>query len=108
MLCQHENNILMCAEITHKVMRQDAVLDLLAEWCSMVTATTRTYSSSRYRCHNVGSKNYTYCIDDVDFDTKPLSEFFKLRDGDEISFKEYFAKQYQKRINNDNQPTLVS
>lgn len=26
---QHENDILMCAEITHKVMRQQTVLDIL-------------------------------------------------------------------------------
>lgn len=28
---QHETEILMCCEITHKVMRQDTILDLLTE-----------------------------------------------------------------------------
>jgi aubergine-like protein len=28
---QHENDILMCCEITHKVMRQDSVLNVLSE-----------------------------------------------------------------------------
>ena len=28
---QHEDSILMCAEITHKVMRRETVLDLLNE-----------------------------------------------------------------------------
>ena len=35
--------------------------------------------------------NHTYRIDDVDFDTTPMSKF-QLRAGEEISFKEYFAK----------------
>lgn len=28
---QHENDILMCSEISHKVMRQDTVLELLTD-----------------------------------------------------------------------------
>jgi len=30
---QHENDILLCVEITHKVMRQETVYDLLKECC---------------------------------------------------------------------------
>lgn len=28
---QYENNILMCAEITHKIMRQETLLDMLRD-----------------------------------------------------------------------------
>jgi len=44
----------------------------------------------------------------VDFDKNSLKIFYFLRENWEITFKEYFKKQYNVDINNMNQPLLVS
>ena len=54
-----------------------------------------------------GYNNNTYRIDDVDYDVRPSSTF-KLRNGESISYKDYYASKYHIKIRNDSQPMLVS
>lgn len=51
--------------------------------------------------------NNTYRISDVDFDTTPNSTF-QLRNGDSVSYKDYYRNKYQLHIRNDSQPMLVT
>ena len=51
--------------------------------------------------------NKTYRIDDIDWEMNPKSKF-KGRDGSEQSFVEYYAKVYDKKITDMDQPLLVS
>lgn len=51
--------------------------------------------------------NNTYRITDIDFGTTPKSTF-KLRNGESISYKDYYFNKYQIRIRNDSQPMLVT
>ena len=90
---QHENKILMCVEITHKVLRTDTVLDLYK--------TTRERPNGnniflrRIICQIVLT-NYnqrTYRVDDVDFNCNPDS-IFTLKTGEHVSYKEYILKVY--------------
>lgn len=86
----HENDILMCAEITHKVMRKSTVLDLLREEYRNDKNNYKTnfqriiLGQTILTCYN----NNTYKIDDVDFNSSPLSTF-KQKDK-EITFQEYY------------------
>ncbi|KAK9512948.1 hypothetical protein O3M35_001250 [Rhynocoris fuscipes] len=107
---QHESSILMCAEITHKVMRRDTALDLIhdmktrhrnADWKTAFT--NAIIGSIVLTEHN----NRTYRIDDVDFDVRPNSKF-KLRNSEEISYVDYYVKKYDIRVRNLDQPMLVS
>ncbi|KAB0805015.1 hypothetical protein PPYR_01985 [Photinus pyralis] len=106
---QHENDILMCAEITHKVMRYDTVLQLLNECVESDRNNYKTLFQKRI----IGSvvlteyNNRTYHIDDVDFNTSPSSTFNK-RDGTSISFVQYFKDRYNLNISDKRQPMLVS
>ncbi|KAK7869731.1 hypothetical protein R5R35_011798 [Gryllus longicercus] len=106
---QHENSILMCSEITHKVMRQDNVLDLLTE---CVKKGERDFQRI-FQQAIIGSvvltdyNNRTYRIDDVDFRVCPDSKF-KLRSGQEISYKQYYREKYQINITQGDQPMLIS
>lgn len=107
---QHETSILMCAEITHKVMRRDTALDLIhdmksrhrnADWRNaFVNAIVGTIVLTE---HN----NRTYRIDDVEFDVRPSSKF-KMRNNEELSYIEYYLKRYDLRVKNLDQPMLVS
>ncbi|XP_076644828.1 aubergine isoform X1 [Halictus rubicundus] len=106
---QHEDQILLCAEITHKVMRQQTLLDILND---CYQESTRDYKKI-FQERTIGLvvltdyNNNTYRITDIDFDTNPSSTF-QLRNGESVSYKDYYKNKYQIRIRNDSQPMLVS
>ncbi|XP_031829627.1 aubergine [Nomia melanderi] len=106
---QHESDILMCAEITHKVMRQQTLLDILND-CYQLSR--HDYKKS-YQDQVMGVvvltdyNNNTYRITDIDFDATPNSTF-QLKNGENISYKDYYRNKYQIKIRNDSQPMLVS
>ncbi|XP_051173756.1 piwi-like protein Siwi isoform X2 [Leptopilina boulardi] len=106
---QCEYNILMCAEITHKVMRDETVLDMLEQYYRMYQMEYKGYFSKEIMGQIVltAYNNNTYRIDDVDYSVKPNSTF-KLRNGEDISYKDYYSQKYGIRIRNDSQPMLVS
>lgn len=51
--------------------------------------------------------NNTYRIEDVDFNTTPSSTFV-LKNGDQISYMDYYKKRYGIVIRNARQPMLVT
>lgn len=85
---QHESDILVCAEITHKVMRSETIYDILK----------RTTHSDRYieqcRLNTLGLvvltdyNNKTYRINELDFSQSPLSTFNCK--GKDTTFVEYY------------------
>jgi hypothetical protein len=48
---QHEKELLLCVEVTHKVMRQDTVYDLYQECLNSHSANPRVISKSLASCH---------------------------------------------------------
>ncbi|XP_014250883.1 piwi-like protein Siwi [Cimex lectularius] len=106
---QHEQNILMCVEITHKVMRKETALDLMYECMNR----NKQEWKALFEAAVIGSvvlteyNNRTYRVDDIDFDTRPDSKF-KLRNNEECSYIEYYMKRYELRIRARDQPMLVS
>ena len=52
--------------------------------------------------------NKTYRIDDVDLDTTPRSTFHLKKEDRQSSYMEYYQTRYNIRINQPNQPMLVS
>nr|CAD7463126.1 unnamed protein product [Timema tahoe] len=106
---QHEMKIMMCAEITHKVMRQDNVLDLLSE-CHRQSSNDPRNTFVKAIVGSVVLTDYnnrTYRIDDVDWDVTPASTF-PLKEGATISYKDYYSQKYQINITQPKQPMLVS
>ncbi|KAL1139698.1 hypothetical protein AAG570_006676 [Ranatra chinensis] len=106
---QHESSILMCAEITHKVMRQDTVLELLVE-CSRRSPSDWKNVFQQSIIGSIvltGYNNNTYRIDDVDFDQRPTSTF-ELKTKEKITYIDYFWKKYQIQVKDVTQPLLVS
>ncbi|XP_063230017.1 piwi-like protein Siwi [Bacillus rossius redtenbacheri] len=106
---QHEQSILMCAEITHKVMRQDTALGLLQE---CLARSNREYKELFMKAIT-GSivltdyNNRTYRIDDVDWQATPATPF-EYGQGQQITFMDYYKQKYNIRITEPTQPLLVS
>lgn len=89
---QHERSLLLMAEIKHKLMRTETVLDILK----------RCYSENRDRYRQnfeqqvlgmivlTRYNNKTYRISDVDYNITPQS-VFETRNGP-ISYVDYYRK----------------
>ncbi|TDG47295.1 hypothetical protein AWZ03_006288 [Drosophila navojoa] len=104
---QHESDILLCTEIAHKVMRTDSLYQVL----SKVICESEDYQAA-FRREVIGVivltdyNNKTYRVDDVDFQSSPVSKF-NTKEGD-ISYVEYYKKRYNIIIRDHKQPLLVS
>ncbi|KAJ1526745.1 hypothetical protein ONE63_008324 [Megalurothrips usitatus] len=105
---QHESNILMCVEITHKVMRMETVLNILQD---CYQRSPNNYQAEFTR-EVVGCivltkyNNKTYHIDDVNWDINPSHRF--VYRNEEVSYAQYMETKYQIKIRDMKQPLLVS
>lgn len=105
---QHEKDILMCVEVTHKVLRMKTANDVLAE-CYRANS---SYYKEDFMKEMIGCivitkyNNKTYRIDDIDWNSNP-SHKFSFR-GEEITYAEYMERKYQITIRDMKQPLLVS
>lgn len=105
---QHEQDVLMCAELTHRVMRTDT--------CYMMFKTCLNQGANwrdNYKRMVLGTvvmatygKNNTYTINDVEFNTTPESSF-ETSNG-KITFLQYYKERYNIIIRDPRQPMLVS
>lgn len=103
----HEQNVLICNEITHKVMRTDTVYELMQRiYREQRDFTTNFLSAIIGQTVLTAYNNKTYRIDDVDFNKTPRTTF-ETKNGP-ISFIDYYAKRYNIQIQDVNQPLLVS
>ncbi|XP_053690463.1 protein aubergine-like isoform X1 [Sabethes cyaneus] len=105
---QHEQDVLMCAEITHKVMRVDncyvqlrRCMDRGGNWKD----TFKRLIIGTIVMANYGRYN-TYLINDVEFNTTPDSRF-DTQDGP-TTFIQYFKSRYNIDIRDSRQPMLIS
>jgi len=48
-----------------------------------------------------------YRVDDIDFQLNPKGKF-SIKDGGETTYAEYYEKKYNKKLNDNNQPLIVS
>ncbi|KAK3930405.1 Piwi-like protein Siwi [Frankliniella fusca] len=104
---QHERDILMCCEITFKVMRMETVYDILRNCQQQSQDYRNAFAREVIGCIVLTKyNNKTYRIDDIDWDKNPAHKF-RFRDA-EISFAEYMKSKYQIEIRDLKQPLLVS
>ncbi|XP_069817070.1 piwi-like protein 1 [Dendropsophus ebraccatus] len=109
-ILQYETSTMLCIDVSHKVLRNETVLDLMHNLYSK--------SGSKY-FHDACSKelvgqvvltkynNRTYRIDDIEWNFTPESTF-KKADGSEISFIVYYKSQYNLQITEYEQPAIVN
>ncbi|KAL5239162.1 hypothetical protein ACI65C_006572 [Semiaphis heraclei] len=106
-----EDNILLCAEISTKVMRQESVLDFLNQ-CAYDRNRNRDWMIN-FKSGVVGTtvitryNNETYRIDDIDENSNPTSKFRK-KDGSEMTYMQYYKEKWNLTIHTAKQPMLIS
>jgi len=104
---QHEDSILLCCEISHKILRTDTVYE-------QISNISRQFPRDHKRmCEKtlLGSvvmtryNNKTYKIDDINWDMSPLSTF-PYRDG-QMSYVQYYETKYNRKISDNRQPLMT-
>uniref|UniRef100_A0A336LSU2 CSON003002 protein n=1 Tax=Culicoides sonorensis TaxID=179676 RepID=A0A336LSU2_CULSO len=104
---QHETDILLCAELSSKIMRMETARDLL-----MNCVRDRKDFKEAYAKIIIGTtvltdySNKTYRVNDIDWDRNPMSKFH-TKSG-QISFMEYYQSKYNISIKDVRQPLLLS
>ncbi|KAJ7309724.1 hypothetical protein JRQ81_007787 [Phrynocephalus forsythii] len=109
-ILRYETSVMLCVDVSHKVLRSETVLDFMYSMYERV-------EEERFRemCAKelVGLivltryNNKTYRVDDIDWEIRP-QDTFKRADGSDISFIDYYKKQYNAEIMDLNQPALIS
>lgn len=132
---QHESGIMMCAEISHKVMRKETVLDILHD---CLRENRQNFQVRRFEINNISSaftnahqnyfffffqdlfksrmigetvltayNNNTYRIVDVNFSQTAMSSF-SSKNGKSMTYKDYYREKYELKIREDTQPLLIA
>lgn len=102
---QHDEQILVCAEITSKVMRCETVYDTLDQ-CRGDDFRREFEEAVLGLVVLTDYNNKTYRVDDIDFNQTPLSTF-ETKSGP-TTFVDYYRTKYNITIRNATQPMLVS
>ncbi|XP_015367176.1 PREDICTED: protein argonaute-3-like [Diuraphis noxia] len=108
---EFENGLYMCAEVSHRVLRVQTVLQIMTD-LMMNSKNTNTDSKQEIMAALCGStvithyNRKTYRVDDVDFTMNPLSTFDQ--NGVEVTYKDYYKKMYDVEIKNLQQPMLIT
>jgi aubergine-like protein len=103
-----DEGLLLCCEITHRVLRTTSALQLLMD----IFRRDRNNFVANAKKHLVGAvvltkyNNKPYRIDDIDFTGNPASTFTK-NDGTVISYAQYFNSNWNETITDMRQPLLI-
>jgi len=109
---QHEDQILLCCEISCKVLRTDTVLEQIEEIYkrtgngganfrpTVEKALLGAIVITRYN-------NATYRIDEIAWDKHPTDEF-EGRNNEKISYLKYYETKYNKKIRDPKQVMIIS
>ena len=103
-----EDGVMLCCDVSHKVLRSETVYDLLKEICrdkrgpfndNAVKAIVGLCVLTRYN-------NKAYRVDDITFDQNASSTFTN-HNGEEISYIDYYKQAYNIIIKDRQQPLLL-
>ncbi|GAB5570240.1 piwi-like protein 2 isoform X1 [Prionailurus iriomotensis] len=112
-----DGGLFLLADVSHKVIRNDSVLDVMTSlyppW-KLHAMYQQNKENFQDECTKllVGNivitryNNRTYRIDDVDWNKTP-KDSFTMSDGKEITFLEYYSKNYGITIKEEDQPLLI-
>nr|BCS90542.1 piwi protein [Cladonema pacificum] len=112
-ILQYEKDVMLCADVSHKVLRQQSVLEFLYDLYNreMQRGGQGFYDIAKKKL--IGEivltryNNKTYRVDDIAWDMHPTNTFEKA-DGSKISFEQYYNDHYQQQVRDKEQPLLVS
>jgi len=108
-ILHHDVDLLLCVEITHKVLRTETVLtSIMSMRISHRGGNFEDQVNEKFKDTIVLTtyNNATYRIIGVDFAANP-THTFKNRKGEDISYQNYYFDKYEKEITNLEQPLLI-
>ncbi|XP_075714984.1 piwi-like protein 2 isoform X2 [Rhinoderma darwinii] len=103
-----DGGLFLLADVTHKVIRNDSVLDIM----NVMYQQSRDNFQDEVRKQLLGSivitryNNRTYRVDDIEWNKSP-KDVFTMSDGTDISFIDYYSKNYGITVKEVDQPLLV-
>ncbi|XP_054611859.1 piwi-like protein 1 [Dunckerocampus dactyliophorus] len=108
-ILQYESSIMLCTDVSHKVLRSETVLDFMVNLRQKCGPRSFTEICAKELVGLIVLTKYnnkTYRIDDIAWDQTPNNTF--TRGDTDISFKNYYKNQYGLEITDGNQVLLVS
>ncbi|KFU89584.1 Piwi-like 1 [Chaetura pelagica] len=109
-ILHYEESIMLCVDVSHKVLRSETVLDFMYSLYHQVEEQKFRDACAKELIGLVVLTKYnnkTYRVDDIDWEGNPQCTF-RRADGSEISFVDYYKRQYNEEISDLNQPVLIS
>ncbi|XP_019949653.2 piwi-like protein 2 [Paralichthys olivaceus] len=103
-----DGGLYLCVDVTHKVLRNDSVLDVM----NVLYQQSRENFQDECTKELIGSivitryNNRTYRIDGIEWNKSPR-DTFTLMDGTKTTFVEYYSKNYGITIKEMDQPLLM-
>lgn len=112
-ISKFDGGALLGVDIVHKILRMDTFLDQMYLLYDQLRQSGRE-GAFHDECAKtmVGNivltryNNKTYKVDDIAWDLRPTNTFEK--NGEQISYKEYYQKNWNIQVSDENQPLLVS
>lgn len=104
---EYEDGVMLCLDVSHRVLCQSTVLDLMrnAYRSDKNNFQTQVMSSLLGAVVLTRYNNCTYRIDDVKFDTNPMDSF--EMNGKLVTYVDYYKSQYNIDIQDKKQPLLI-
>ncbi|XP_009955581.1 PREDICTED: piwi-like protein 1, partial [Leptosomus discolor] len=109
-ILRYEEGIMLCTDVSHKVLRNETVLDFMYSLYHQVGEQRFKDACAKELIGVIVLTKYnnrTYRVDDIDWDANPRCTFRKA-DGSEISYVDYYKMQYNQEITDLRQPVLIS
>ena len=109
---QHEDKILLCCEVTCKVLRTDTVYEQIQEIAKRSGGTGSTFHRNVEKVL-LGAivitryNNKTYRIDEIAWDKNPTEQFAD-RNGTMSTLQKYYETKYNKAIRDPKQPLIIT
>ena len=108
---QHEEDILLCCEITHKALRTDTVLDQLGQFRRSPNFHQAAEKALLGQVVLTRYNNKTYRIEDIDWNRNVSDTFevtWKKGETKTESYVQFYERKYDKKLRDVNQPLLVA
>ncbi|XP_073404629.1 piwi-like protein 1 [Dendrobates tinctorius] len=109
-ILQYESSIMLSIDVSHKVLRNETVHDIMSSLYSSCGPQRFQDACCKELIGQIVLTKYnnkTYRIDEIAWHMTPESTF-KKADGSEISFVDYYKNQYNEQVKDLSQPLVVN
>ncbi|XP_061449297.1 piwi-like protein 2 isoform X3 [Rhineura floridana] len=103
-----DGGLFLLADVVHKVIRNDSVLDFMHAIYQQSQENFQDECTKQLIGNIIITRynNNTYRIDDIDWNKTP-NDSFTMSDGKEVTFIDYYSKNYGITIREVDQPLLI-